>query len=177
MPHHLSMTINAPELRTFTRIRAPACSSTWGWVEGKTCIVLTSLRPQDLPVLVVAPKRVAEEVWEDERDLWRPDLSIVVAKGSPAQRRKALDSRVDITVISRENIADALPEASRFTTLVIDELSSLKNQAGVRSKIALKLSKAVPRVIGLTGTPTQRSAEPLASDEVHRPWGASGDQD
>ena len=48
---------------------------------GKTAIVLSSLRPEDLPALVVAPKRVAEEVWPEERSLWRPDLTMALAAG------------------------------------------------------------------------------------------------
>ena len=76
---------------------------------GKTATVLTALTPERLPALVVAPKRVAENVWEEEVRIWRPDLSIAVAAGSPAQRQRAFNARADITVIGRDNLADALP--------------------------------------------------------------------
>lgn len=138
---------------TFCLDHAPHYSSTWGWVEGKTAITLTSLRPEDLPVLVVAPKRVAENVWEEERDLWRPDLSLCVATGGPEPRADALASDADIVVIGRDNIADALPMAKKWTTFVCDELSSFKTHDSNRSRVALKISKVIPRFIGLTGTP------------------------
>ena len=120
---------------------------------GKTAATLASLRPEDLPVLVVAPKRVAESVWPEERDLWRPDLSLALAAGSPQKRAEALEQDVDITVIGRDNIKDAVPHAQRYQTLVLDELSGFKTHNAARSRAALKISKVVPRVIGLTGTP------------------------
>lgn len=46
---------------------------------GKTGTVLMSLEDHHLPAGVIAPKRVAEMVWPEERQLWRPDLSISVA--------------------------------------------------------------------------------------------------
>lgn len=122
---------------------------------GKTAAVLSALEPRHLPVLVVAPKRVAEEVWHVERDLWRPDLEISLAVGSPAERRAALGWCDDITVISRDNQADALdvPRAHPFRTVVIDELSGYKGR-GVRWRTMKKLVATVPHVFGLTGTPS-----------------------
>ncbi|MGC5124367.1 hypothetical protein ACPXBE_26230, partial [Escherichia coli] len=45
---------------------------------GKTAVALCALEEHRLPVLVVAPKRVAEEVWHEEVSIWRPDLEIAV---------------------------------------------------------------------------------------------------
>lgn len=120
---------------------------------GKTAIVLSSLRPEDLPALVVAPKRVAEEVWPEERSLWRPDLTMALAAGGPEKRAEALQRDVDVTVIGRDNLRDAVPHAKRYRTFILDELSSFKSHSAARSRAALKISKVVPRVIGLTGTP------------------------
>ena len=53
---------------------------------GKTAATLTALRPEDLPALVVAPKRVAEEVWPEERNLWRPDLPLSGHGSAPSVR-------------------------------------------------------------------------------------------
>lgn len=122
---------------------------------GKTAVVLTAIEPRHLPVLVVAPKRVAENVWTAERDLWRPDLSISVAAGSPAERHAALSAGADVTVIGRDNLRDVLALRPRppWATFVVDELSGYKSRASVRWKTARKISEDVPYVWGLTGTP------------------------
>lgn len=121
---------------------------------GKTAISLSALTPDHLPVLVTAPKRVAEHVWKEEVRLWRPDLTIRVAAGSPAQRQAALTGDADIIVIGRDNLADAVPHAKRFRTFIMDELSSFKNRGSARWKSAKKITKDMEHVFGLTGTPS-----------------------
>lgn len=125
---------------------------------GKTASVLAALEPKHLPALVVAPKRVAEEVWDVERDKWRPDLSVSVAKGEPKQRRTALNSGADITVIGRDNLRDVTDTHIKPKTLVIDELSGYKSggrQGSVRWKSARALitEHNIRHIWGLTGTP------------------------
>lgn len=122
---------------------------------GKTAITLTALTREHLPVLVNAPKRVAENVWEDERNKWRPDLRIAIAAGSPAQRELALKSNADIVVIGRDNLAQAVPHARKFRTHIIDELSGYKDRGSLRWKAAKKINSApsMKHVWGLTGTP------------------------
>lgn len=51
---------------------------------GKTGTTLCALEDRHLPALVIAPKRVAEMVWSEERPLWRPDLSMAVAVEPPS---------------------------------------------------------------------------------------------
>ena len=126
---------------------------------GKTCISLTALDSDRLPALVTAPKRVAENVWHVEAKLWRPDLKVVVAAGTPAQRKAALESGADVVVIGRDNLADAVPYAPRFRTFIMDELSGFKTRASLRWKAAKKIVKSgIPNVWGLTGTPTTDGA-------------------
>lgn len=122
---------------------------------GKTAISLTALQPESLPALVTAPKRVAENVWQAEAALWRPDLQVVVAKGTPAQRQAALTSGADVVVIGRDNLADAVPHAGSYRTFIMDELSSFKNRASQRWRAAKKIQAApgLTHVWGLTGTP------------------------
>ena len=120
---------------------------------GKTAISLSALEPRHLPALVIAPKRVAENVWDVEKDLWRPDLSVRLAVGGPARRKAALESDADLVVIGRDNIKDVLAYAGKFQTIIIDELSGFKNRGSQRWKIAKQLVKGCPHVWGLTGTP------------------------
>ena len=123
---------------------------------GKTAVCLTALRPEDLPVLVVAPKRVAENVWHVEGAKWRPDLRVGRAVGSPAQREKVLrDRRYDVVVIGQDNIRDRAVQAREWTTFIIDELSGYKAR---KSKRWLQAKRIIDRgdvenVWGLTGTP------------------------
>lgn len=121
---------------------------------GKTATSLTALEPRHLPVLVVAPKRVAESVWPTERNIWRPDLSIAVAKGSPAQRRNAYAQQADITVIGRDNLKDPELLTQQYQTIIIDELSGFKTRSSQRWRAARKLCATAPHVWGLTGTPS-----------------------
>lgn len=125
-----------------------------GW--GKTATVLSALTPDHLPALVIAPKRVAEHVWPTEAALWRPDLTVVVAKGDRVPRRELLRAEADITVLGRDNVRD-LEEMRVFPwkTIVLDELSGFKSASSVRFKTVRKLVRkhAVPHVWGMTGTP------------------------
>lgn len=118
---------------------------------GKTAITLSALEPRHLPALVVAPKRVAEHVWPVERDLWRPDLSLALAAGSPTQRQEALAAGADLTVLSRDNLKDARPG---YRSIILDELSSFKARSSGRWKAARKLTARAEHIWGLTGTPS-----------------------
>jgi SNF2 family DNA or RNA helicase len=121
---------------------------------GKTATALTALNK--LPALVVAPKQVAEHVWPVEKELWRPDLSIALAAGTAEARRQALSAGADITVISRDNLADAVKARPKgYPTVILDELSSFKNMHTNRWKAARKLVRGSANITvwGLTGTP------------------------
>lgn len=119
---------------------------------GKTAITLSALEPRHLPALVVGPKRVVEHVWQAERDLWRPDLGLAVASGTPAARKAALASGSDVVAIGRDNLADAA--GGPWRTVVLDELGGFKTRATKRWKAARGLTTRADHVWGLTGTPT-----------------------
>ncbi|MER2142160.1 MAG: DEAD/DEAH box helicase [Eubacteriales bacterium] len=151
--------MNTPELRGYQKAAVQYLHSRRSaglFLEmglGKTAITLSALRTTDLPVLVTAPKRVAENVWEAEGALWRPDLRVEVAAGPPRRREAVLAGSADIIVIGRDNLADAVPHAGKFNTFIIDELSGFKSRASARWKHAKKIA-ATTKVWGLTGTPT-----------------------
>ena len=122
---------------------------------GKTRSTLEALRPEDLPALVVAPKRVAENVWDAEVAKWQIPYRIKVAKGERYLRIAALtDARADIVVIGRDNINDVLPYARQFRTLILDELSGYKGRGARWKAVRQIVATGHPRnVWGLTGTP------------------------
>lgn len=118
---------------------------------GKTAITLCALEERHLPALVVAPKRVAERVWPKERGIWRPDLSLSLAAGSPAERAAAFAARADLTVVSREHLGEAKPG---YRTVILDESSGFRDKTTQRWRRARKLCVKADHVWALTGTPT-----------------------
>ena len=107
-------------------------------------------------VLVVAPKRVAEDTWPREIQKWEQlhGLTFSLVLGSEKERRAALSKQAMIYIINRENVS-WLVENHRwdFDTLVIDELSSFKSSKAQRFRALKKVRPMCSRVIGLTGTP------------------------
>lgn len=133
---------------------------------GKTATTLTAI--DDLmndycevnSVLVIAPKRVAESVWQEEAEKWDHLKHLRFSKiiGTAKQRTAAvMEAKADIYIISRDNVAwlCALYGGGKlpFDMVVIDELSSFKSYKSVRFK-ALKCARPyLKRLVGLTGTP------------------------
>jgi len=110
-------------------------------------------------VLVIAPKRVAEDTWTREHAKWDhlKQLQISRVLGGPGQRQAALSREADIYVINRENVAWLVQYYGRrwpFDMVVIDELSSFKNPQSKRFRSLRRVLPLVSRVVGLTGTPS-----------------------
>lgn len=141
---------------------------------GKTLITLTAIDRliySELAVskvLVIAPLKVAETTWTDERDKWDhlQSLTTSLVLGSVTQRIAALRKPADIYIINRENVVwltTHYQSAWPFDMIVIDELSSFKNPASQRFK-ALKMVRPLSRrVIGLTGTPAPNGLQDIWS--------------
>ena len=81
-------------------------------------------------VLVIAPKKVTQVTWTDERDKWShlKDLRISVIDGTAKQRLEAIHRDADIYAVSRDNIVWLIDQFGGvklpYDLLVIDELSS-----------------------------------------------------
>ena len=112
-------------------------------------------------VLVIAPKRVAQDTWSREHEKWDhlKDLKISLVTGSPAQRKKALAADADVYVIGRDNVVWLTQILSKwdFDMVIIDELSSFKSNQAKRFKELRKVIPRSRRVVGLTGTPSPNS--------------------
>lgn len=119
---------------------------------GKTAAVVHYIdRVRPMSVLIVAPKRVAETVWQEEAEKWGlPSASkYIKIQGKPAQRKAALtDTSHPYKIISRELLRDVVGQS--FSVLVIDELTTFKTPTSQRSQYINRIY-AVQR-IGLTGT-------------------------
>ena len=138
---------------------------------GKTVITLTAIDElmndsfEVSRVLVIAPLRVAEDTWSRESNKWDHLKHLKISKilGSAADRIRALKAQADIYVINRENVVWLVEylEENRmkwpFDMVVIDELSSFKNNQAKRFKALRRMRPAIDRIVGLTGTPAANS--------------------
>lgn len=109
-------------------------------------------------VLVIAPKKVAEDTWTREQEKWEhlKLLKVIPVLGTLQKRIKALNTRADIYVINRENVewlVEYYQNDWPFDMVVIDELSSFKNNNSKRFKALKSIRPLIKRIIGLTGTP------------------------
>jgi SNF2 family DNA or RNA helicase len=125
-------------------------------------------------VLIIAPLRVAHNVWPGEIKKWADfsGLTIEVLHGN--DKNKALERNADIYVINPEGL-DWLLKTTKtksvngkktsvsvdikafkklgFDTLVIDELTRFKNQNAISFKALAQVHKTFGRRWGLTGSP------------------------
>lgn len=129
---------------------------------GKTVITLTALWQLALDsfdvsrILVIAPKRVAEDTWPKELAKWEhlTGLTSSLVLGSAAERKAALQRKAFLYIINRENVAWLVKNHYwDFDMVVIDELSSFKSNKAERFKAMKKVRPMITRIVGLTGTP------------------------
>ena len=118
---------------------------------GKTASILhyiDSAKPKS--ILIVAPKRVAEQVRKQEAEKWGlaeiADKLTIVA-GTAAKRAKLIRDNLYL-VIGRDNLNDV--RGMSFDLLVMDELTSFKNVSSNRMDAVCSI-RAKQR-IGMTGT-------------------------
>jgi len=130
---------------------------------GKTAITLTAMADMiwhgyAKRWLVLAPKRVCTDVWPQEAAKWAPRLSLALAVGTPAARRKAFASGAQIVVTNYDNL-QSLPDELDFDGVVFDELTRLKNPSGKRFKALLDKIDTFKFRWGLTGSFTSNGLE------------------
>jgi len=132
---------------------------------GKTAITLTAMRDMIAAGhvkrwLVIAPLRVARDVWPAEQVKWSPGLALATATGSPTQRLKALQSSAEIVVTNYDNLQWlAARSLDGFDGVVFDELTKLKNPSGARFKALHKIIDQFKIRWGLTGSFTSNGLE------------------
>lgn len=132
---------------------------------GKTVTTLTAIKELldgciISNALIIAPKKVTQVTWRDEIQNWAhlQDLTISIIDGDVKHRRAAMAAKADIYAVSRDNIVWLVVEYGGvklpYDMVVIDELSSFKNHVSKRFRALRKVRKFIPRVVGLTGTPS-----------------------
>jgi SNF2 family DNA or RNA helicase len=132
---------------------------------GKTAITLKAMEGMILEGyvtrwLVIAPLRVARDVWPIEQVKWSSGLALATATGSPANRIAALQSDADIVVTNYDNLQWlAAQPLDAFDGIVFDELTKLKNPSGARFKALHKIIDQFNIRWGLTGSFTSNGLE------------------
>ena len=129
---------------------------------GKTVTALTIASKNEGPTLVIGPKAVIKNVWEQESKNWEhlKHLTFAVILGAPKERLNALKTNCDYYLINCENVSWLFEQKSlpKWKNLIIDESSRFKNPSSKRWKVLkTKLSDFEHRYI-LTGTPTPKSS-------------------
>lgn len=104
-------------------------------------------------VMVVAPLRVAKNVWRQERDKWRIPLTMALLTGEmskPAQDA-AFEADTDILLTNYEMAYKLMETDHGCDGVLFDELSKLRNPTGKRQKQARRGGFKI--WTGCTGTP------------------------
>lgn len=127
-------------------------------------------------VLILAPKRVATDVWGQEIEQWATfrHLRYALAVGGKAQRAAAVASGAEIVIVNYDVLPAFCQELERdwpFDMVVSDEVTKLKSlrvsvrtskkgkefvvgQGGKQSRAIAKIAHSkIKRWIGLTGSP------------------------
>lgn len=128
---------------------------------GKTLTTLEVLRHRmhhgrTSKTLLLAPRRICEQVWRQEVTRWNLDICVEFLNGGPKQRIKAIEAgKADVYLLTYENLS-WLEETGLFPwdTVVLDELSKMKNSGSKRWRAFKRMiKKHEPWTLGLTGTP------------------------
>lgn len=125
--------------------------------------------------LVLAPKRVAQSAWPEERTKWSESfghLRVAAAIGTPDQRLVALRSNPDILTINYDNIdwlTEQYGDAWPFDTVFADESTRLK---GLR--VSLQTSKTGKEFINGQGSSRAKALSKIAHTKVRNWYNLTG---
>ena len=119
---------------------------------GKTIQALAwlQLHPEKRPVIIICPAHLKLN-WEQEIKMTLPGKQkIEVLQGTKPYKMTG-----DIIIINYDILPKWLEtlKGYKFQVTVIDEIHFIKNNSAQRTKAVKKLSKKIPHVIALTGTP------------------------
>lgn len=145
---------------------------------GKTVITLTTIAArfdaaQVSGVLLVAPLRVCQTVWQQEAAKWSHTKHLTFSRltGDADQRHYGLRRRAHIYLVNYENIGWLAEEINTyylsrgqyppFNMLVSDEVTKLKDPSTQRHGALRTLIPYIPYRTGLTGTPASNGYKDL----------------
>lgn len=163
--------------KVITRMCSQDRMSAWvGLGMGKSVSTLTALDSiatwgdNPYPVLVIAPKKVAQFVWPFEAKKWKhlEHIKIMPILGTLENRVSALMYKADIYVINYENVVWLIKYLGTkwpFKTVVCDESIKLKSfrirQGGSRASALGQRAMYTKRWYNLTGEPCPNGMQDL----------------
>ncbi len=128
-------------------------------------------------ILIIAPSRVADTVWPEEREKWQVKyIRMRVIRGTPDQRLSIMEEKgVNTHVISHETIPWFIKQFMNpdtdtiadwpYQMVVVDESSRLRGfrtrQGALRPRMLAKIATKTPRWINMTGTPAPNGTQDL----------------
>ena len=151
-------------------IATPRCNVWADMGMAKTSSTLTALDilwlagSQFWPALVLAPKRVARDVWDAEAYKWDHLRHLRISKimGTPEERGLAAITPADVYTINYENVpwlVEFFGGQKRwpFKIIIADESRKLQGfrivHGGIRAAALSRIAKITGRWVNLTGTP------------------------
>ena len=102
----------------------------------------------NLPAIIVCPA-IVKTVWRDALERIGYTGQVTIIQG----RKMAESFNAEGVVIINYDLLSNIKKIGKFQTLVLDESHRIKSYKSLRTKAALKLMKAIPRVYALSGTP------------------------
>jgi hypothetical protein len=127
---------------------------------GKTAVAATALADLGAwPALVVAPARVAREVWAPELAAWEHLANLKVAHvgdGLRSGRAAPMPEDAHVECVSYEqlwHLSEAVDLERRYRAVVFDELDKMKAPGSVRFRRVRNCAMGIPVRLGMTGTP------------------------
>lgn len=149
---------------------------------GKTISTLTSIvdkmdKFEVYGVLIIAPLRVCQTVWEKEAKNWEhtQHLTFNLVHGKPNHRQWMVCRPANVYLVNYEGCPSVIDEFISqylnrdkplpFNMIVYDEITRLKStrdrQGGTWGKYVKKILPFVPHRVGLTATPAPNGLEDL----------------
>ena len=120
---------------------------------GKTVQALAylQLHPELRPVVIVTPATIKLN-WQREAEAWIVGTRCEILFGTSPY---PISAKSDIIIINYDILSSWLStlQARKFQVLIMDEIHAIKSSSAKRTKAIKKLSKTIPHVIGLSGTP------------------------
>jgi SWI/SNF-related matrix-associated actin-dependent regulator of chromatin subfamily A-like protein 1 len=122
---------------------------------GKTICSIAALKrnPEWLPALVVVPAGL-KMTWEYEAKSKFDMHSSICESQKPPVIREGFSTQTPLTIINYDILRFWIPYLKgKFKTIVFDECQYLMNPRAKRTRAAKELSRGVPQIIALSGTP------------------------
>ncbi len=129
---------------------------------GKTRVAFEAARVANR-TLVLSPPNPAELVWPEQRELWAPDLSFRLVRGTPKEREKILyDERPQVAVLNYTMLHwfyDLVAQRKKlpYDLLILEEANGVKNPASIAFRVVKAVEEVFDGAIPMTGTPAENS--------------------